>query len=288
MGDMRVAVPVWQRTARLRAMLLTVLLLAGSFWFGHVPAPAAANPAIGPLFLGSLSGSATTDAGPADALFTTLAGAATTSIDVAMYDFDRATVRDALIAAHSRSVTVRVVADGEDAADPSYMSFYQHLLDAGIAVITDTKASLQHNKFAGFDRQITWTGSANFTDTSFTLNGENVLVITDTVVATAYQTEFEEMFAGAFSNDKTDNTVHTATVGGVSIEIAFAPTDGLQQRIVNALNTADVSIQVAMFTFTNDALGAALVAARQRGVVVEVLLDQVAARRDRCRARSPL
>jgi PLD-like domain len=85
------------------------------------------------------------------------------------------------------------------------------------------------------------------------------------------------MFAGHFSNDKTDNTAHTATVGGTALEIAFAPTDGVQQRIVNALNTASTSIQVAMFTFTNDALGDALIAAKGRGVQIEVLLDQVAA-----------
>src|SRR4029450_1788478 len=67
------------------------------------------------------------------------------------------------------------------------------------------------------------------------------------------------------------------TVGGTSFEIAFAPTDGVEQRIVNALNTANTSIQVAMFTFTNDAVGDALIAAKARGMAVEVLLDQVAA-----------
>jgi phosphatidylserine/phosphatidylglycerophosphate/cardiolipin synthase-like enzyme len=240
------------------------------------PMPAA-NTAITPLLLGSLTGGASTNPGPADALFSTLAASASTSIDIAMYDFDRASVRDALLAAHGRGVTVRVVADGEDAADPGYKPFYTSLLTSGIAVITDTKSSLMHNKFAVFDSQVTWTGSANFTNTGFTLNAENAIVITDTAVAGIYATEFAEMFAGDFSNDKIDNTAHTATVGGSQLEIAFTPTDGIQQRIVTALNTANTTAQVAMFTFTNDAIGDALVAARARGVQVEVLLDQVAA-----------
>ena len=96
-------------------------------------------------------------------------------------------------------------------------------------------------------------------------------------VANIYRTEFDEMFGGMFSTHKTDNTVHSATVGGASVELAFAPTDGVQQRIVNAVNTANSSIQIAMFTFTNDALGDALIAAHARGVPVEVLLDGLSA-----------
>src|SRR5215470_17882265 len=70
------------------------------------PAPAA-NANLTPLFLGTLRGSAASAPGPADALFATLAGSATSTIDVAMYDFNRASVRDALLAAHGRGVTVR-------------------------------------------------------------------------------------------------------------------------------------------------------------------------------------
>jgi phosphatidylserine/phosphatidylglycerophosphate/cardiolipin synthase-like enzyme len=266
-----------QKRTHTRLLLLTLLLVGFILaWRSPTPAPAA-NSAIMPLFLGSLTGSATAAPGPADALFTTLAASANSSIDIAMYDFDRASVRDALLAANSRGVTVRVVADGEEAADPGYAPYYTSLLTTGISVITDTKSSLMHNKFAVFDGQVTWTGSANFTNTGFTFNAENAIVMTDTTVANIYATEFAEMFAGAFSNDKTDNTAHTATVGGSQLEIAFSPTDALQSRIVNAINTANTAVQVAMFTFTNDAIGDALIAAHARGVAVEVLLDQVAA-----------
>ncbi|HEX5691653.1 MAG TPA: phospholipase D-like domain-containing protein, partial [Roseiflexaceae bacterium] len=248
----------------------------------NLPAPTArsastAGGLITALFPGKLTGSASTTPGAPDALFATLAGNATASIDVALYDFNRASVRDALLAAHGRGVSVRVVGDGEDAADPGYAPFYNSLLSSGIQVITDTKSSLMHNKFAVFDGLTTWTGSANFTDTGFTFNAENIVVITDTVVANIYHTEFNEMFSGTFSNDKTNNTAHNATVGGSALEIAFAPTDGVQDRIAAAINSAHSSIQVAMFTFTSDPLGNALIAAHNRGVKVEVMLDQVAA-----------
>jgi phosphatidylserine/phosphatidylglycerophosphate/cardiolipin synthase-like enzyme len=217
-------------------------------------------------FFGSLTGSTSTTRTDADALFESFASAATTSIDIALYELDRASIRDALIAAKQRGLTVRVVGDNELDASAGDGPFYQALRDVGIPIVTDApRSSLQHNKFAVFDRQVTWTGSANFTNTAFTRNGENAVVITSTLVADIYTTEFTEMFAGAFSTAKTDNTADSVTVAGRQVDVAFSPSDGVGQRIVAALATADTSIQVAMFAFTSDPIADALIAARQRG-----------------------
>ena len=264
------------RSRGLRWLLAGMTLLA---WLAGAPAQrgtAAPAEAISALFLGSLSNSSTQVQTPADRLFTTLAQQAQTSIDVALYDFDRASVRDALVAAKARGLTVRVVGDNEDAADPSYAPFYQSLTAASITLTLDSTTALMHNKFAVFDNSVTWTGSANFSDNAFVRNGENAVVITSTVVANIYTTEFSEMFGGKFHNSKTDNTLHTATVAGSAVEIAFAPTDNIENRIVSALNSANTSIQVAMFTFTNATIAQALIAAKNRGVAVEVLLDGTA------------
>jgi len=259
-------------------LILVALLSLCALTLPTAPTTAAApTPGISALFPGTPGGSTSTASGPADGLFASLAGTATASIDVALYDFDRAQVRDALVAAKGRGVAVRVVGDNDDSLDPSYAPFYQSLGAAGIPLVVDNKSSLMHNKFAVFDGQATWTGSANFSNNAFSRNGENVVVITDTVVASIYAAEFAELFGGKFSNDKTDNTQHGATVGSTPVEIAFAPTDGVEQRIVQAIDSADTSVQVAMFTFTNATIGQALVRARQRGARVEVLLDNTAA-----------
>ncbi len=260
----------------LKALIWSMCLLAALSWLPARPSAAAPVEAITPLFLGSLTGPVTQTPVPADGLFTALAAHSTSSIDVALYDFDRATVRDALIAAKNRGVTVRMVGDNDDSVDPQYAPFYQSMLTNGIAVVTDTQSSLMHNKFVVFDGQTTWSGSANFTNTAFTRNGENVVVITSTVVANIYATEFAEMFSRKFHNDKTDNTPHSATVAGSPVEVAFAPTDGVENRIIAALNSASSSIQVAMFTFTSVPIAQALIAAKSRGVAVEVLLDGTA------------
>jgi phosphatidylserine/phosphatidylglycerophosphate/cardiolipin synthase-like enzyme len=256
--------------------LLALMLLAS---LAGVPThPGAAAPAedITTLFLGSLANSNTQAQTRADGLFTTLAQQAQASIDVALYDFNRASVRDALLAAKARGVNVRVVGDNEDSVDPSYAPYYQSLVSDSIPLTLDSTTALMHNKFAVFDNSVTWTGSANLSDNAFVRNGENVVVITSTVVADIYTTEFNEMFGGTFHNKKTDNTPHSATVAGSAVEIAFAPTDGVENRIVGALNSADTAIQVAMFTFTNAPIAQALIAAKNRGVAVEVLLDGTA------------
>ena len=93
---------------------------------------------------------------------------ASSSIDVAFYGFSRASLRDALIAAHNRGVAVRVVGDNDAAVDPEYAPFYSALIAAGIPLVTDPFSAIQHNKFAIIDDHITWTGSTNWTDTGFT------------------------------------------------------------------------------------------------------------------------
>jgi phosphatidylserine/phosphatidylglycerophosphate/cardiolipin synthase-like enzyme len=51
--------------------------------------------------------------------------AAASSIDVAIYSLSRISVRDALIAAHSRGVTVRVVADDDAYAEAEYNRIFK-------------------------------------------------------------------------------------------------------------------------------------------------------------------
>ena len=77
------------------------------------------------------------------------------SVDVAALDLDLWSLRDALIAAHRRGVTVRVVVD----SDNFDVDEIQQLIDAGIEVVQDRRPSLMHHKFIVIDRSQVWTGS---------------------------------------------------------------------------------------------------------------------------------
>jgi phosphatidylserine/phosphatidylglycerophosphate/cardiolipin synthase-like enzyme len=201
---------------------------------------------------------------------------ATSSIDVALYGLDRQSVVDALIDAHSGDVTVRVVGD-DDAASGEYSASYQQLIDAGISVVTDSSGSIQHNKFAIIDGEIVWTGSTNLTDTGFTLNANNSIVITDTTMAAVYQTEFDEMYAGNFHGDKTDNTLHLFDYGGTQVESFFSPTDLVAFEVWDELADADETIHFAMFFWTDDLLTDRVVQRLGDGVQVYGVWDELGA-----------
>lgn len=188
----------------------------------------------------------TTDMTPMENALLTLLDDAQTIINIALYGLNRQSVVDALIAAHNRGVTVRVVGD-DDAYTGDYQAAYQALVDAGITLVTDSSGAIEHNKFLVIDGNILWTGSTNFTDTGFTLNANNSVIITDTTLAAVYTTEFNEMWAGNFHKDKSDNTPHLFDYNGTAVENYFSPTDLPAFAVWEALADTEETIHVAMF-----------------------------------------
>lgn len=203
---------------------------------------------------------------------------AVTSIDATLYDFNRDSIRDALIAAKNRGVAVRVVADNETRHhNDSYIPYYQALENAGIPIVDDnTDSAIMHDKYMVFDGQVVWTGSANYTDNDFTLNHNNSLVFTSTALADVYLSDFNQMFAGNFMSAK-QPTAKTIDYNGVPVEVYMAPQDDPIEAIIEEVNAATSSISFAIFFFTDDPLGDALIAAKQRGVTVRGLWDTLGA-----------
>lgn len=205
----------------------------------------------------------------------TLINNANISLDLAIYGLNRQSIIAALIAAHTRGVTVRVVGDDE-AATASYQPYYQMLTNAGIPIVTDTSLSIiQHNKFLVVDGTTVWTGSTNWTDTGFTLNANNSVVITDTTLATVYTTEFEEMWADNFQGAKTDNTAHLFNYNGTRLESYFSPTDLVAFEVWDELAQADATIHFAMFFWTDELLTNRVIERLGAGVAVNGMLDQL-------------
>ena len=217
----------------------------------------------------------TTAQTPMEIALLSLIDNAGTTIDIALYGLNRLSIINALIAAHNRGVTVRVVGD-DDAATNEYSSFYQMLTDAGITIVTDASASqIQHNKFLIVDGTVVWMGSTNFTDTGFTLNANNSVRITDTTLANVYATEFEEMWAGNFHSAKTDNTTHLFNYNGTLVESYFSPTDVVAFEVWDELAEADETIHFAMFFWTDSLLTDRVIEKLGDGVDVYGIFDQL-------------
>lgn len=62
--------------------------------------------------------------------------------------------------------------------------------------------------------------------------------------------------------------------GGMAVQTCFSPLGKCSSHIVRELSQAQKEILVAIYAFTSDDLAWALVKARQRGVKVQVVLDQ--------------
>jgi len=59
------------------------------------------------------------------------------------------------------------------------------------------------------------------------------------------------------------------------VQLYFSPTDNTTAQIVNAINSADHTLDVAMFTFINNDLGDAVIAAKNRGVTVRCIIENI-------------
>lgn len=134
------------------------------------------------------------------------------SIDIAIFSFTDLEVAHALIAAHKRGVVVRIVADrGSSVGDyskifmirkagiPVYLcpASKSEIIDFDEACLEDKvmASALMHNKFMIFgntlgNRSLLWTGSYNFTRSANTRNQENVVILSDQNIISAFTAQF--------------------------------------------------------------------------------------------------
>ena len=156
------------------------------------------------------------------------------SVEVAAQQLDLWSIRDALIDAHRRGVSVRVVVESD------YMDEreIQEMVAAGIPLLGDRREGLMHNKFAVIDRQEVWTGSANFTINGIYRNNNNLVRVRSPELAGNYLAEFEEMFVddrfgpGSPANTPNPRIEHD----GVRIETLYSPDDGVAGRLVELVS----------------------------------------------------
>lgn len=197
--------------------------------------------------------------------------AAHVSVDIAVQQLDLWSIRDALISAYRRGVTVRMVTESD------YMDEreVQQLLEAGIPVLGDRREGLMHNKFVIIDRQEVWTGSMNFTISEAYRNNNNLMRIRSAELARDYLIEFEEMFIGdQFGPGSPANTPHpTLRADDTLIEVYFSPDDGVATRLIELIQSARKSIYFLAYSFTLDELAKEIIARAAFGVDIAGVMD---------------
>ncbi|MCC6840567.1 MAG: hypothetical protein IT230_10445 [Flavobacteriales bacterium] len=200
---------------------------------------------------------------------------AQSTLDIAIYNTNSTVVVAAVNAARDRGVQVRWIAEGNTA------NTALNDLDPAIPVLfrTNSEGSGMHNKFMVIDaeddqRAVVMSGSCNWTTQSFFDDYNNLVFIQDQALARCYRMEFEEMWGGTgaqpvpansrFGAEKTDNTPHLFFIGGSFVESFFSPTDGMQERTIQLLDHAQHSVLLALYVFTDNDLGDAVLNAHER------------------------
>lgn len=198
--------------------------------------------------------------------------AARLSVDVAAYSLTLNSVRNALLNAHDRGVTVRMVMESTnmDSSD------VEKLLEAGIPIIGDKQDGLMHDKFMVIDKSEVWLGSMNFTDSGAYDDDNNLMRILSTKMAENYTKEFEEMFLdNRFGENTTPETPHpTLTIDSTRVDTFFSPDDGVQSQVAAALSGAEESIYFLTFSFTSNDLGDIVREKAEAGLTVKGVMDE--------------
>ncbi|MBM4168725.1 MAG: T9SS type A sorting domain-containing protein [Ignavibacteria bacterium] len=218
------------------------------------------------------------------------------SIDLAIYNMSGtpgSSIATELVGAQTRGVKVRVIGEKDNITNPPFAT----LRTNGIPVIDDGYdaanggVGFMHNKFAIFDYADpgsdtsvwVWTGSWNFTYNGTETDFQNAIEFQDRALAGAFTLEFNEMWGSPtptpdqtktrFGARKTDNIPHSFVVGGVPVELYFSPSDRTTEQIVNTVNMTKHSANVAMLSFTRSDIANALVARKNAGTKVRVIMD---------------
>ncbi len=187
---------------------------------------------------------------------------------VAHYNIRRQSYLDKLVELAGRGVDVKVAVDLSN-AERSYNVGDDFLEDQGIDIVRvkpSGSRSLMHLKVAVIDGEFAMTGSFNWNGTAALANDENMIVVRDPEVVAHYRRQVLEVRG---------DTPHLVEGGAMTAEMAlhFSPEERLDEVLVDHIDQANSSLDVAMFTFTSEPVLDALVAAIGRGVQVRAVLE---------------
>lgn len=195
---------------------------------------------------------------------------AKSTVDICIYDLDLNEVADALLDAKARKVDVRLVTD----EDNVMMAAVEKLKRAGIPVVPDNRPAIMHNKFVIVDARYIWTGSYNFTVNGTRKNDNNALILESPEIAACYLSKFNEYIDGKFGPKARQKTFRGRVVlGRMPVIVAFSPSDGVRDIILDELSSAKNSVKLMAFSFTDQEIANRLGDLAKKGVSVKCLFD---------------
>ncbi len=196
------------------------------------------------------------------------------TIDIAAFELNNVVITDALVAAHERGVTVRVVTDDEHGLEDDDSTIVELEL-AGIPIVDDERSALMHNKFIIIDGITVWLGSMNYTMNGVYRNNNNAISLRSRRAVEVYQAEFNEMFERhEFGPRSDDSNTGNFSQDGVPIQIYFASENEVIDVLLAEIGNAQSTIRFMTFSFTRDDLGIAVLERAEAGVDVQGVFER--------------
>jgi mitochondrial cardiolipin hydrolase len=114
------------------------------------------------------------------------------SLDICVFTITDDRIARAILETHGRNVAVRIISDDDKSFDLG--SDIDRLHSEGIAVRTDRSEHHMHHKFALFDSHTLLTGSYNWTRSAANKNQENLIVVDEPRLVSAFTRTFEQLW----------------------------------------------------------------------------------------------
>ena len=112
-----------------------------------------------------------------------------TEVLVQAYGFTHNGIAQALVRAHGRGVTVKVLLDAKTDSTNRFVT--DILQSQQIPLRLDANHAIAHNKVIVVDGEMVITGSFNFTNSAQTRNAENLLVLRSKGLADSYKSNWQ-------------------------------------------------------------------------------------------------
>ncbi|HVE12070.1 MAG TPA: phospholipase D-like domain-containing protein, partial [Elusimicrobiota bacterium] len=236
---------------------------------------------------------------PIEPLLVEAIDAATESIDIALYEFKSQAILKALRAAKQRGVKIRIIVDFDNVfpvkrSDSDYVprrsQEMQALFNEGfdITVLRGMwRYGINHNKFAVLDGKLGIFGSYNWSYTAERNHYENI-VFTDEakrIRAMASYWEYLRGLSAPFEEARTKvwpkavpappaDADPSVAFKGESFPAWIYSPGAAEDWIVKAIDAAEETLDVSMFTFRSTRIAEAMLRAKKRKVKIRVLMDQ--------------
>lgn len=195
-------------------------------------------------------------------------------LDIAVYGLGEAAVMRALERACDRDVNIRLVTEVSLLDEPLNHAL-KNLQCLSLKVRQGSANSLMHHKFAVADQRLVWTGSTNWTTSGLRLNANNAVALDSPPLAARYSQAFERLFGeNLFGKPVMGLDPGPIQAGSSVVSVYFSPNVQLENEIIRLVQSAQSSIRLAMFYYTNDRLHKSLLDALSRGIRIQALWGQ--------------